>query len=73
LGNSRFRQDTLHLKYNGNQYMALLNYNAKHKPNYDYPRMVMRFYQRVLGHFTQSSQLQEGNIAATSPDLGKKD
>ena len=64
---------TLYLKNHGNRFMALLNYNAKHKPNYDYPRMVMRFYQRALGHFTQSSQLQEGNIAARSPDLGKKD
>jgi hypothetical protein len=55
--------------------MALLNYNAKHKPNYDYPRMVMRFYQRALGHFIQSSQLhrEQGSVAARSPDLGKKD
>jgi hypothetical protein len=60
---------TLHLEYHGNQYMALLNYNAKHNPDYDYPRRVMRFYQRALNYFIQSSQqhMKEGTAATRYP------
>jgi len=47
----------LHLKQYGNRYMALLAYNAVSNINYNYPRLVMRFYERALRHFIQSSEL----------------
>lgn len=40
----------------GNRYMALLAYNSKNNPNYDYPRLVMRFYQRACRYFIKSFQ-----------------
>ncbi len=46
----------LHLRHHGNRYMALLSYNAASKPNYDYPRKVMRFYERAIRYFIDSSQ-----------------
>jgi len=39
----------------GNRYMALLTYNSKHNPNYEYPRLAMRFYQRACKYFIKSS------------------
>ncbi|RLB28571.1 MAG: hypothetical protein DRG87_09055 [Deltaproteobacteria bacterium] len=57
----------LHQEHYGNRYMALLAYNGTNNPNYEYPRKVMRFYQRAIGHFLKSSEhcsseggLQEG-------------
>lgn len=46
----------LHVRHHGNRYMALLSYNAARNPNYDYPRRVMRFYQRAVRYFIQSFQ-----------------
>jgi hypothetical protein len=46
----------LHLKQYGNRYMALLFYNAASNINYNYARLVMRFYERALRHFIQSSE-----------------
>ena len=45
---------SLHQEYHGNQYMALLFYNARTKPNYNYPRKVLRFYQRAITHYQKS-------------------
>jgi len=47
---------SLHVRHYGNRYMALLGYNAASNPNYDYPRKVMRFYQRAFRYFIQSAQ-----------------
>lgn len=47
---------TLHKKYHNNRYMALLAYNGRHSANYDYPRRVMRFYQRVIKHFIETAR-----------------
>jgi hypothetical protein len=41
----------LHLEHYGNRYMALLAYNGANNPNFEYPRKVMRFYQRAIRHF----------------------
>jgi hypothetical protein len=46
----------LHLRHHGNRYMALQAYNGVSKPNYDYPRRVMQFYERALRYFVRSSQ-----------------
>ena len=46
----------LHLEHYGNRYMALLAYNGTNNPNYEYPRKVMRFYQRAIRHFLKSSE-----------------
>jgi hypothetical protein len=46
-------------EYHGNQYMALLYYNARSKPNYNYPRKVMRFYERAKGYYLKSIQMPE--------------
>lgn len=63
----------LHQKHHGNRYMALLAYNATNNPNYDYPRKVMRFYQRAIRHFLKSSEQynSEGRLAARAPDPGQ--
>jgi hypothetical protein len=45
----------LHLEHHGNRYMALLGYNGCNNPNYEYPRRVMRFYQRAVRHFLKES------------------
>jgi len=47
---------TLHVKEHGNRYMALLAYNGAENINYDYPRLVMRFYERALRYFIGSSE-----------------
>ncbi|MBN1847617.1 MAG: transglycosylase SLT domain-containing protein [Deltaproteobacteria bacterium] len=44
----------LHKEHNGNRYMALLFYNARSKPNYHYPRKVMRFYEQAMNYFFKS-------------------
>jgi len=46
----------LHKEQYGNRYLALLAYNGASTPNYDYPRYVMRFYERALRYFIQSSK-----------------
>jgi hypothetical protein len=48
---------TLHEEYHDNQYMALLYYNANSKPNFNYPRKVMRFYQRATNYYFKSIEL----------------
>lgn len=61
----------VHLQHHGNRYMALLHYNGKYNPNHEYPRLVMRFFQRALRYFVQSSQQrrEEETVAARSPSL----
>ncbi|UCG14037.1 MAG: transglycosylase SLT domain-containing protein [Deltaproteobacteria bacterium] len=44
----------LHMKQHGNRYMALLAYNGTGSGSYDYPRRVMRFYQKALTYFIQN-------------------
>jgi hypothetical protein len=63
----------LHEQKHGNRYMALLAYNAVSKNNYDYPRLVMRFYQRALRYFIQTSEQNraEGHLSARSPGRGQ--
>jgi hypothetical protein len=63
---------TLHKKHHNNRYMALLAYNGRHSANYDYPRRVMRFYQRVINHFIETAQ-QYGTeeIALTHSSLDR--
>lgn len=46
----------LHREQYGNRYLALLAYNGASTPNYNYPRKVMRFYERALRYFIQSSK-----------------
>jgi len=46
----------LHQQQYGNRYMALLTYNAVSGLNYEYPRLAMRFYERALKYFIQSSE-----------------
>ena len=60
----------LHKQHYGNRYMTLLAYNSNNKPNYDYPRRVMRFYQRACGYFTKWSaqHKEEKTVTAKSPD-----
>lgn len=60
----------LHLEHHGNRYMALLAYNGSGNPNYEYPRKVMRFYQRAIRHFLKESgwNSSEGRLAAGSSD-----
>jgi len=60
----------LHLEHHGNRYMALLAYNGRNNPNYEYPRRVMRFYQRAVKHFLKESEWDssEWSLAAGSPD-----
>jgi len=59
----------LHLKEYGNRYMALLAYNGAENINYDYPRRVMRFYQRALRYFIRSTERnrEQGRLSAKSP------
>lgn len=38
-----------------NRYMALLAYNSPHLRNYKYARFVMRYYQRAIDHYIESS------------------
>ena len=45
----------LHGKHHGNRYMALLAYNGMGSDNYDYPRRVMRFYQKAIRYYFASS------------------
>jgi hypothetical protein len=52
----------LHMKHCGNRYMALLSYNSRNNPNYEYPRKVMRFYQRAIRHFLASSEKRTGQV-----------
>ena len=56
----------LHQQHYGNRYMALLAYNGSNNLNYEYPRKVMRFYQRAITHFLESSERDssEGGLAA---------
>jgi hypothetical protein len=63
----------LHVQEHGNRYMALLAYNGAENINYDYPRRVMRFYQRALRYFIQSSEgnRAEGRLSARSPGRGQ--
>ncbi len=60
----------LHLQHHGNRYMALLGYNGASNPNYEYPQLVMRFYQRAIRYFIQSSQRyrEEKTAAVTRTD-----
>jgi hypothetical protein len=60
----------LHLEHHGNRYMALLSYNGCNNPNYDYPRRVMRFYQRAIRHFLKESgwDSSEGMLAEGAPE-----
>jgi soluble lytic murein transglycosylase-like protein len=60
----------LHLQHHGNRYMALLGYNGASNPNYEYPQLVMRFYQRAIRYFIQSSQRyrEEKTAAVTCTD-----
>jgi soluble lytic murein transglycosylase-like protein len=50
---------SLYDQHHGNPYMALLFYNARAKPNFDYPRKVMRFYESAKGHYLKSIQRPE--------------
>lgn len=61
----------LHLQHYGNRYMALLAYNGTNNPNYEYPRKVMRFYQRAIRHFLKSSEgySSEGRLLKSSFNL----
>ena len=63
----------LHVQEHGNRYMALLAYNAAENINYDYPRLVMRFYQRALSYFIRTSERNraEGRLSASSPSPGR--
>ena len=63
----------LHVQKHGNRYMALLAYNAASNINYDYPRRVMRFYQRALRYFIRSAErnMAEETVAAESPGSGR--
>jgi len=63
----------LHVQEHGNRYMALLAYNGAENINYDYPRRVIRFYQRALRYFIQSSERNraEGRLSARSPGRGQ--
>jgi len=65
----------LSIKHCGNRYMALLGYNSENNPNYDYPRKVMRFYQRAIRHFLASSgqRCSEEPTAEGAPDSGKRE
>lgn len=47
-----------------NRYMALLAYNSPQLRNYKYARLVMRYYQRAIDHYRESSS----QIAAEVPD-----
>jgi hypothetical protein len=40
----------------GNRYLALISYNGTSATNYEYPQKVMRFYERALRYFIQSSK-----------------
>jgi len=57
--------NNLHQQQHGNRYMALLAYNSKYNPNYDYPRRVMRFYQRACKYFIKSSERYKEEEAIT--------
>ena len=63
----------LHVQEHGNRYMALLAYNAAENINYDYARLVMRFYQRALRYFIRTSEQNraEGRLSASSPGPGR--
>lgn len=47
--------DKLQSRHHGNRYMALLAYNGIGADNYDYPRRVMRFYQKAIRYYVESS------------------
>jgi hypothetical protein len=49
----------LHLREHGNRFMALLAYNSKIRPNFEYPRKVMVFYQRAVRYFLKASARKE--------------
>ena len=58
---------TLHQKHHNNRYMALLAYNGMHTANYDYPRRVMRFYQKAINHFIETAhQYKKQNVSIPS-------
>ncbi|MBN2515344.1 MAG: transglycosylase SLT domain-containing protein [Deltaproteobacteria bacterium] len=63
---------TLHTKHYNNRYMALLAYNGRHSANYDYPRRVMRFYQRAIKHFIETAQqCRTQEIAMMPPSIDR--
>ena len=64
----------LHQQHYGNRYMALLAYNGINNPNYEYPRKVMRFYQRAIRHFLKSSEVygSRGISMASTFDLAQR-
>jgi hypothetical protein len=65
----------LYTKHCSNRYMALLGYNSVNNPNYEYPRKVMRFYQRAIRHFLASSgqRISEELTAEGAPGSGKRE
>jgi hypothetical protein len=62
---------TLHKKHHNNRYMALLAYNGTHTANYDYPRRVMRFYQRAIKHFIETAQHDKTQNVLTPSSLDR--
>lgn len=61
----------LQMKHHGNLCMALLAYNSEDNPNYDYPRLVMRFRDRALRFYRQRVELQATDQSAT--EFAEKD
>jgi soluble lytic murein transglycosylase-like protein len=47
--------DILRTRHHGNRYMALRAYNGIGAETYDYPRRVMRFYQKAIDYYAESS------------------
>jgi hypothetical protein len=62
---------TLHKKHYNNRYMALFSYNGTHTANYEYPRRVMRFYQRAINHFIETAQQSRAQNVLTPSSLDR--